>query len=180
MPDQLSSIPYPAQNDLPNVSRGKRFASMMYEGVMLFAVVFISDYLFDALTQSRHGLVLRPERQAWLFLAIGFYFYTCWRAGGQTLPMKAWHIKLTRSDLGKPSPLQLVIRYTASWIIPLLGVALLHLLVVFTGFRSAYMLAVGAPFLIFIPTWVRGDGRFMHDVLCGTRLVDIQSLQTRS
>lgn len=180
MPAQPSSTPPPVQNDLPNASRGKRFASMMYEGVMLFAVVFISDYLFDALTQSRHGLMLRPERQAWLFFAIGFYFYICWRAGGQTLPMRAWHIKLTRSDLGKPTPLQLVARYTTSWVIPLFGVAALHLLVIFTGFRSAYLLAVGAPFLIFIPTFFRDDGRFMHDVLCGTQLVDIQSLQTKS
>ncbi len=153
---------------------------MMYEGVLLFAVVFISDYLFDALTQSRHGLMLRPERQAWLFFAIGFYFYICWRAGGQTLPMKAWHIKLTRSDLGKPSPWQLAARYVASWFIPLLGVALIHLFVISSGFRSAYMLAVAAPFLIFIPTWIRHDGQFMHDVLCGTRLIDVQSLQTKS
>ena len=179
MPDQRTSALAPVQNDLLNGSRSKRFASMMYEGVMLFAVVFISDYLFDALTQSRHGLMLRPERQLWLFIAIGFYFYICWRAGGQTLPMKAWHIKLVRSDLGKPSPLQLIARYTASWIIPLLGVALIHLLVISSGFRAAYLLAVGAPFLIFIPTWIRRDGQFMHDVLCGTRLVDIQSLQTK-
>ena len=47
---------------------------MMYEGVLLFAVVFLADYLFDTLTQSKHGLMLRGARQAWLFFAIGVYF----------------------------------------------------------------------------------------------------------
>lgn len=160
--------------DLPNASRGKRFASMMYEGVLLFAVVFIADYLFDALTQSRHGLTLRLERQVILFLAIGIYFLICWRAGGQTLPMKAWHIKLVSHDLGRPSPIQLIGRYIASWIVPLMGMAVIHAVVVSTGLRAIYLFAVAAPFLIFIPTWFRRDGQFMHDVLCGTRIVDIR------
>ena len=47
---------------------------MVYEGVLLFAVVFLADYLFDTLTQSKHGLMLRSTRQAWLFLVIGGYF----------------------------------------------------------------------------------------------------------
>jgi len=44
---------------------------MMYEGVLLFAVVFLAGYLFDTLTQSRHALMLRDGRQVWLFIAIG-------------------------------------------------------------------------------------------------------------
>src|SRR5690606_37512777 len=104
------SVSAPAHT-LPDASRGKRFASMMYEGVLLFAVVFIADYLFDALTQSRHGLTLRLERQVILFLAIGIYFFICWRAGGQTLSMKAWHIKLVNQGLSRPSTVQLVGRY---------------------------------------------------------------------
>src|SRR5690606_24749749 len=48
-------------------SRWRRFASMMYEGVLLFAVVFLAGYLFDTLTQSRSGLTLRTLRQIALF-----------------------------------------------------------------------------------------------------------------
>ncbi|AWB33747.1 RDD family protein [Orrella marina] len=167
------SVPSPSHT-LPEASRGKRFASMMYEGVLLFAVVFIADYLFDALTQSRHGLTLRLERQVILFLAIGVYFFICWRAGGQTLPMKAWHIKLVSQDTSRPSAVQLVGRYMASWIVPLVGMAMIHAVVLSTGLRAIYLFAVGAPFLIFIPTWFRRDGQFLHDVICGTRIVDIR------
>jgi len=52
----------------PDASRAKRIASMMYEGVLLFAVVFLADMLFDTLTQSRHGLMFREGRQVWLLL----------------------------------------------------------------------------------------------------------------
>src|SRR5690606_42131994 len=55
-------------------SRLRRFACMMYEAVLLFGVVFLAGYLFDTLTQSKHALMLRHARQAWLFLAIGAYF----------------------------------------------------------------------------------------------------------
>jgi len=37
---------------LPPPGRLRRFACMMYEGVLLFAVVFLAGYLFDTLTQS--------------------------------------------------------------------------------------------------------------------------------
>jgi uncharacterized RDD family membrane protein YckC len=86
--------PQQAQASESTPSRGRRFASMMYEGVLLFAVTFLAGYLFDTLTQSRHALVLRGTRQIWLFFAIGVYFLICWRRNGQTLPMKAWHIRL--------------------------------------------------------------------------------------
>lgn len=169
----------PVSPALPNASRGKRFASMMYEGVLLFAVVFIADYLFDALTQSRHGLMLRFERQVWLFLAIGFYFVICLRAGGQTLPMKAWHIKLIGPKGTRPSVIRLTLRYIASWIIPMIGMAALHFIVMSVGWKAIYLFAIGTPFLIFIPTWFRRDGRFLHDLWCKTRIVDIRTLQNK-
>src|SRR3546814_10936152 len=65
-------------------SRWRRFACMMYEGVLLFAVVFLAGYLFDTLTQSRNALMLRHARQAFLFLAIGVYFVLSWHRRGKT------------------------------------------------------------------------------------------------
>ena len=47
---------------------------MMYEGVLLFGVIFLAGYLFDTLTQSRNALMWRSSRQLILFLAIGLYF----------------------------------------------------------------------------------------------------------
>ena len=157
----------------PNASRGKRFASMMYEGVLLFGVVFTADYLFDTLTQSRHALMLRPERQAWLFIAIGIYFLLCWRRGAQTLPMRAWHLKLVNASQGRPSLKQLLVRYVLLWPVPLAGMALIYGLVVLTGWPGFYTFAIVTPFLIFIPSWFTPDGQFLHDRIAGTRIADI-------
>src|SRR3546814_15046497 len=96
-------------------SRLRRFACMMYEAVLLFGVVFLAGYLFDTLTQSRHALMLRHARQAWLFLAIGAYFILCWRRKGQTLPMKTWNIRLVDRDGRPPSFARRVARSLLAW-----------------------------------------------------------------
>ncbi|MCD8503524.1 MAG: RDD family protein [Burkholderiaceae bacterium] len=159
--------------DMPNASRGKRFAAMMYEGVLLFGVVFTADYLFDTLTQSKHALMFRPGRQFWLFLAIGAYFLLCWHRGGQTLPMRAWHIKLVGANGQRPSLKQLLVRYLLMWPVPLVGMALIYALVSVTGWPAIYTFAIVTPFLVFIPSWFAADGQFLHDRLAGTRIVDI-------
>ncbi|MFZ4711059.1 MAG: RDD family protein [Zwartia sp.] len=154
-------------------ARSRRFASMMYEGVLLFAVVFLADYLFDTLTQSKHGLMLRGARQAWLFFAIGVYFLICWARGGQTLPMKAWHIRLVALD-GTPARLkQLGLRLILMWVLPLLGAAAVWGLSRATSWPSALMLIVVAPFTVLIPTWFTPQQQFLHDLLSGTRLINV-------
>jgi uncharacterized RDD family membrane protein YckC len=70
----------------------RRFAAMLYEAVLLFAVAFVATSLFqfaagDTITAGswqRHAL------QAYLLLMFAAYFLWCWLRGGQTLAMKAW------------------------------------------------------------------------------------------
>ncbi len=162
-----------AQSPSTTPSRARRFASMAYEGVLLFAVVFLADYLFDTLTQSKHGLMLRSTRQAWLFLVIGGYFLLCWTRSGQTLPMKAWHIRLVAADGTIPSFGRLVIRFVLMWALPLLGAATVWAISKLTGWPSALALIVVAPFTVFIPTWFSPQQQFLHDLLAGTRLTNV-------
>ncbi len=162
-----------AQSSSTTPSRARRFASMAYEGVLLFAVVFLADYLFDTLTQSKHGLMLRSTRQAWLFLVIGGYFLLCWTRSGQTLPMKAWHIRLVAADGTIPSFGRLVIRFVLMWALPLLGAATVWAISKLTGWPSGLALIVVAPFTVFIPTWFSPQQQFLHDLLAGTRLTNV-------
>jgi len=155
-------------------SRLRRFACMMYEGVLLFGVVFLAGYLFDTLTQSRHALSLRHARQAFLFLAIGLYFVLCWRKNGQTLPMKTWHIRLVDAATGRvPGAGRLVARYLLAWPLPLAGAAAVWALSAATGWQSSDMLIVFAPFMNFAWTWFDSNSLFLHDRLLGTRLVSV-------
>jgi uncharacterized RDD family membrane protein YckC len=163
-------------SDSPIVAnRAKRFLSMMYEGALLFGVVFTADFLFDTLTQSRHGLMFRPARQLWLFVVVGVYFLLCWRRGGQTLPMRAWHIKVTDAHGLRPTFRQLVVRYIMLWPVPLAGMALIYGLVLVTNWPGIYTFAIVTPFLVFVPTWFIPGGHFLHDRLAGTQIIDIRS-----
>jgi len=72
-------------------------ACWLYEGMLLFGVVFIAGYLFGTLSQTRHALDNRPGLQAFLFLTLGIYFTWFWHRG-QTLAMKTWHIKVVSAQ----------------------------------------------------------------------------------
>ena len=90
-------------------------ACWLYEGVLLFGVVFISGYLFGTLSQTRNALDNRHALQAFLFVVFGIYFTWFW-AKGQTLAMKTWDIKLVDSA-GKPvTQGRALLRYIASWL----------------------------------------------------------------
>lgn len=165
--------PSVSQHVITAPARARRFASMMYEGVLLFAVIFLSDYLFDTLTQSTHGLMLRSTRQLWLFLAIGVYFLLCWTRSGQTLPMKAWHIRVVDTRGAPPTLGRLTLRFVLMWILPLLGAATVWAISTLTGWPGALSLIVVAPFTVFIPTWFSPQQQFLHDLLAGTRLTNV-------
>lgn len=154
-------------------TRLRRFACMMYEGVLLFGVVFLAGYLFDTLTQSHNGLVLRHSRQAFLFVAIGVYFLFCWRRGGQTLPMKTWNIRLTDRQGAPLQTGRMLLRYLLLWPIPLLAALLVAGLSHITGWASLDLLIVTTPFFHFIWTWFDPQGQFLHDRLLGTELHDL-------
>ncbi|OZI59737.1 RDD family protein [Bordetella genomosp. 11] len=158
---------------LPTPPRLRRFACMMYEAVLLFGVVFLADYLFDTLTQSRSGLMLRTARQAWLFLAIGCYFVVCWARSGQTLPMKTWNIRLVGRDGSPPSLARLVWRYGFAWILPMIAALAVWGIESVTHWPATLMFIVAAPFAVFVGSWLDPEGQFLHDRWAGTRLVSV-------
>ncbi len=143
---------------------------MIYEGILLFGVVFLASYLLDTLTQSRHGLMLRPTRQVFLFVAIGIYFMVNWRRNGQTLPMKTWGIRLADADGRTPRFSRLLLRYLLIWPLPLLTAWLLATLSTVLQSSAIDMLIVLAPFSLFIWTWFDPRGQFLHDRILGTEL----------
>jgi len=147
----------------------RRLLSMTYEAMLLFAVVFVADYLFDTLTQSRHGLMLRHARQGWLFVVVGAYFIWFWLHGGQTLAMKTWRIRLVRRDGGPIDPARAVARYLLLWVIVLPTLAL----VVAAGVEHWVTIAALAAAIALPPFYalVDPDRQFIHDRLLGTRLV---------
>lgn len=156
-------------------SRLKIFASQMYEGMLLLAVIFGASYAFDSMTQRTDANYLYWVSQSLLFIVIGIYFILSWHRKGQTLPMKTWGIGLFSVDGKKPSFKQYIIRYVSAWIFPLIGAYLVHLLSMYIGWKSVTIFIVFAPFLNFVYSWFDREGIFLHDRLARTRLVDLKA-----
>jgi len=150
----------------------RRMACWFYEGMLLFGVVFIADYLFSALTQTRHALDNRWGQQAFLFLILGIYFTWFW-SKGQTLAMKTWNIRVVDRQ-GQPLTQQRALaRYVCSWLWFLPPLA-----------AMAPFALSGPEIALLVSGWVwvwallarfHPQRQFMHDAMAGTRLVDART-----
>lgn len=69
---------------------------MVYEAVLLFAVAFFAAWLFFFASGAQDATSggLRHALQLFIGMVFAAYFLWCWLRGGQTLAMKAWHIRL--------------------------------------------------------------------------------------
>ena len=147
----------------------RRMACWVYEGVLLFGVVFIAGYLFGTLTQTRNAMDNRHGLQAFLFVIFGIYF-TWFGAKGQTLAMKTWHIRLV-DQAGQPvTQKRALLRYVLSWVWFLPPLALLSLFSVTTG--ETVVLVLGWVAIWAIASRFHPQGLFWHDAWAGTRLVN--------
>ncbi len=159
----------PGNGDVPGLRR--RLAAMLYEGVLLFGVLMATSIPYAAFTDQRHALQGRHGFQIFLFLVLGAYFIGFWTHGGQTLAMKTWQVQLRRAD-GAPVRLpQATLRYLASWLwfLPALGVVWLAGL---TQGSAQFWSTLLAGMLVYAGlSRLLPDRQFLHDVICGTRLV---------
>ena len=148
----------------------RRLACFTYEGVLLFGVVMIAAYLFSSLAQQRHALVNRSPLQIYLCAVLGVYFVWFWTHGGQTLAMKTWRIRLMTVGGAELSQARALARYVLSWlwfapaVLVVWGSETTQLWIVFCSFVAG-VLIYGAT------SFAHADRQFLHDALCGTRLV---------
>lgn len=157
----------------------RRMACWMYEGALLFGVVFGAglfvfglvfavSYLVPSLAGLQHAVNNRYALQAYVFLLLALYFAWFW-SKGQTLAMKTWHIRVVDRQghaLTRPKAL---VRYLWSWLwfLPPLAV-------------GGYFKLPGGELTVIVLGWVavwavlarfHPQRQFLHDALAGTRLV---------
>ena len=122
----------------------RRLASMAYEAILLFAVAFFAAWLFFFASGARDATSgsLRYTLQLFIATVFAAYFLWCWLRGGQTLAMKAWHIRLV--DV---SPASALLRLVLAAVLVPTGISLIWAL-------------------------FDRDRQFLHDRLAGTRLVN--------
>jgi len=145
-------------------------ACWLYEGMLLFGVVFIAGYLFSTLTQTRHALDNRHALQAFLFVVFGIYFVWFW-SRGYTLAMKTWHIRVVDRQGRTISQTRALLRYVLSWLWflpPLAAYA--------AGVPALTTLALQALWVVLwaLASRLHPERQFWHDALAGTRLVHLE------
>ncbi len=143
-------------------------ACWIYEGILMFGVVFIAGYLFGTLSQTRNALDNRHALQAFVFVVFGIYFVWFW-ANGQTLAMKTWSIRVVDTHGAAITQQRALLRYLLSWLwfLPPLGISwLLHLPALEGAVMTLGWVAVWATLARFHP-----QQQFWHDALAGTRLI---------
>lgn len=147
----------------------RRMACWLYEGVLLFAVVFFAGWLFSTLGQVRSATgSQRHLLQAFLFVVVGVYFIWCW-IHGQTLAMKTWGIRIVDRQ-GRPlTPRRALLRYLLSWIWLLPPLAALSPFTLGAG--ESAVLILGWVVVWALLARFQPEHQFWHDVWAGTRLM---------
>jgi len=124
----------------PSVFR--RLASMLYESLVLGAVMFVAALIFILLRNPQAPGAM-PFFQAYLLLVMLGYFSWFWTHGGQTVAMRAWRFRVERAD-GRPLRFaQASVRFALAWFLP----------------------------VSIVWAWFDRDQQFLHDRLARTRLV---------
>lgn len=162
-------VPIVTQVPLPAAPLKNRLFCMIYEGMLLFGVLFISGWLFSTLLQQRHALVLRHAQQAWQFLVLAAYFGWFWTHGGQTLAMKTWRVRVVTRDGQALRWPHALLRYLLAWLWFIPGLAVASL-VNAQGWMLMLLPALNVV-LWAAATKLDADGQFIHDRIARTRIV---------
>jgi len=126
-----------------------RLAAMVYELLLVTAVVFVASFIVLPFVGELKAAWQRHFFQVWILLVLFVYFAAFWLRSGQTLAMKTWRIRLVNRDGGRISLRQAAGRFI---------LALLGLMLGGTGFFWALF---------------DRDRQFLHDRLMGTRLIRV-------
>ena len=78
----------------------RRLGAMTYDGMLLFAVLFVATLAVLPLTEGDAIPSGNPLYAGYLLLITYLYFAGQWVRGGRTLGMRAWRIRLLARDGG--------------------------------------------------------------------------------
>lgn len=122
---------------------------MIYDALLLVAVLFIAGFAFIYFTDYPRHQNLKPLLQLFLLSVIAAYFCWFWCKSGQTLAMKTWRIRLEKRNGGLLSPRQALLRFALA----LIGICLGGITIWWALFDR--------------------EKQFLHDRLTGNRLVNV-------
>jgi uncharacterized RDD family membrane protein YckC len=91
------------------ISLFKRIACMLYESILVFAILFVAGIIYRAVLGDPHTDFEQHLFFIYSWVIAGFYFVFCWVKSGQTLAMQTWRIQLLGFN-GKPLSLEQAVK----------------------------------------------------------------------
>lgn len=131
----------------PPATLRTRLAAMIYELLLVLAVVFVASFAYIRLTGDAQTGWKHIVFQLFLLGVVFAYFSLFWLRSGQTLAMKTWRIKLVDRD----GALLTLPRAALRFVLALFGLACFGITIVWALFDR--------------------DRQFLHDRLANTRLI---------
>ncbi|WP_457422971.1 RDD family protein [Roseateles sp. P5_E7] len=145
----------------------RRFAAFIYEGVLLFGVLFFACFVYVVLTRQQDALFGLPG-YVFAFAVPALYFVTFWTRSGQTLALKTWHLRVVDAH-GQPLTVgRAFARYVLSWLWVLPGLSLWTF-----GVRGWLLAAAVVAWMVAYTLLARlhPQRQLLHDALCGSRVI---------
>ena len=131
----------------PSASLLTRLAAMIYELLLVIAVLFVASFVFISLSGDAQSGWKHIVYQIFLLGVLFAYFSVFWLRSGQTLAMKTWRIKLVDRDGALITLPRAVLRF----VLALLSLSLFGVSILWALFDA--------------------DRQFLHDRLAKTRLI---------
>ncbi|MCC8995810.1 MAG: RDD family protein [Nitrosomonas sp.] len=127
----------------------QRLLCLLYDFLLLFAVIFMASLVFVPLFSSIDPLYFKPFYQFYLLTIMGVYFIWFWTHGGQTLAMQTWKLRIVDSKGQSITKKQAITRYLLA-------------LVLYPFF-----------FITLIWMFFDRDRQFLHDRIAGTKVIKL-------
>lgn len=143
---------------------------MVYECLLLIAVLALAQVLAMLATFNGQTLLLLTLQHCFVFMVMAAYFIHFWTHSGHTLAMKTWRIKVIKPGHARLPLRTAALRFMLAW-----GWCLPALLVCgVAGLKSPQQ--IGIALLTGLVLWtltafLDTDRQFLHDKLAGTRLI---------
>ncbi len=111
---------------LPEAGLGKRLMALIYDALLLVAVLFLAMALLLLLMRGESLPAGNPLLSLYLLGVSYLFFGWFWTHGGQTLGMRAWRLRLQQQDGRNINWQQAAIRVFGAlpgWIVMFIGLA---------------------------------------------------------
>jgi len=139
----------PKTIDITTPGFWRRILCMIYEFLLLIAVLFIAGFIFHLIYNDTDSPYFRPIFQLYMLSVAGVYLIWFWTHGGQTLAMQTWKIRVVSASGEGISIWQAIARY-------------------FFAITSISFFGCGIIWAL-----LDREGQFLYDRIVGTKIINV-------